>query len=262
MRKLTIEEMQELAESKGGKCLSPVYVHIHDYLEWQCANGHRWKALPSSIRQGRWCARCVADRRKNTLDEMRKLATAKSGRCLSMQYVNYQTPLEWECSAGHVWRARPNGIKQGSWCLECAGKIRTIEDMRHLAESRGGKCLSPQYINTYTKLEWECAEGHRWWAKPNSIQQGKWCPTCSGNAKKTIEEMRLLAQSRGGKCLSNRFVNVITKLQWECAQGHRWWTNPSNVLRGHWCPKCAGLDKKTVTEMTLLAQEQGGAGGD
>lgn len=65
----------------------------------------------------------------------------------------------------------------------------TIDDMCKVAEARGGKCLSDEYINGKTKLEWECKEGHMWWAIPNSVRgQGRWCPDCAGNIKKHIDE--------------------------------------------------------------------------
>lgn len=57
-----------------------------------------------------------------------------------------------------------------------------IEDMRNAAEFRGGKCLSTSMTkgDLYTKLEWECHEGHHFWASPYTIlKAGHWCPTCS-----------------------------------------------------------------------------------
>ena len=36
----------------------------------------------------------------------------------------------------------------------------TIKDMQGIAEARGGKCLSTEYVNSNTHLEWECSEGH------------------------------------------------------------------------------------------------------
>ena len=59
-------------------------------------------------------------------------------------------------------------------------------------------------------------------------------------AKLTIEEMRELAESRGGKCLSEKYVNACTKLHWQCAKGHEWEATPGNVKNAHtWCPVCA-----------------------
>ena len=95
-----------------------------------------------------------------------------------------------------------------------------IEEMRNLAEKRGGKCLSTEYKNVSTKLKWECEKGHAWEARPNDIKDSHWCPICAGNVPLTIEEMQKLAEKKGGKCLSTEYVNNRTKLKWQCSEGH------------------------------------------
>ena len=56
-----------------------------------------------------------------------------------------------------------------------------------------------------------------------------------------IEDMRQAAEFRGGKCLSESMVtgDLYTKLEWECAFGHRFEATPALVLLGgHWCDEC------------------------
>jgi nucleoside-diphosphate-sugar epimerase len=56
-----------------------------------------------------------------------------------------------------------------------------------------------------------------------------------------IDDMRGAAAFRGGKCLSNSMMpgDMATKLDWECAFGHRFLASPALVLQGgHWCPEC------------------------
>lgn len=53
--------------------------------------------------------------------------------------------------------------------------------MKALAEERGGKCLSEEYVSQTRKLKWQCSDGHTWEAVPNSIKQGSWCPYCNIN---------------------------------------------------------------------------------
>jgi hypothetical protein len=57
-RKLTIDEMQQIAKEKDGKCLSTEYINIHTHLLWECSNGHKWKAIPKSVKRGTWCPIC------------------------------------------------------------------------------------------------------------------------------------------------------------------------------------------------------------
>ena len=56
-----------------------------------------------------------------------------------------------------------------------------IEDMRGAAAYRGGKCLSGSMTkgDLYTKLQWECHDGHTFWASPYTVlKAGHWCPVC------------------------------------------------------------------------------------
>jgi hypothetical protein len=200
--------------------------------------------------------------------QLQALARARGGKCLSNAYITSQTPLAWCCEAGHMWETTPNEIRNGTWCPYCAGKRKTIETMRLLAASKGGKCLSTEYKGGRTKLTWQCAEGHQWEAGPESITSGKWCPRCgrtrAGTKRKlTIEAMKQLATKRGGKCLSEKYVNFSTALQWECVAGHQWLAPPSSVRKGSWCSECArvegGLQRRlTIDEMQTLALRQGG----
>ena len=118
----------------------------------------------------------------------------------------------------------------------------TIEEMREIAEKRGGKCLSNTYVNAETKLLWECTEGHKWEATTCSVKYSfTWCPYCAGSIKLTIEEMHDIAVERGGKCLSNTYVNTGTKLLWECVKGHKWEEKPSSIKSGKWCIECSNI---------------------
>lgn len=56
-----------------------------------------------------------------------------------------------------------------------------IRDMNEAAEFRGGKCLSETMDkgDLHSRLEWECAEGHKFESAPLTILKGgHWCPEC------------------------------------------------------------------------------------
>jgi len=250
--------MQNLARKRGGRCLSETYISTDTKLKWECRKGHLWEAVPYSIKKGHWCPRC-AGLQKLTIEEMRTFAESKGGRCLSDHYVNALTKLRWQCKNRHEWEAMPAAVKKGTWCPKCARKQKlTIEEMRENAKKRGGKCLSYEYVNVATKLLWRCEKGHEWWAKPNSIRNGAWCPKCAGLQKLTIEEMREIARERGGKCLSEQYVNGVTKLKWQCSKGHVWEAVPTSVKYGRWCMVCARKPKGMICEMREVAISRGG----
>lgn len=165
------------------KCLSLEYNGVDGKLKWECHKGHKWESTPYYIKNGSWCPKCLG--RGKTIEEMHELAYRRKGKCLSEAYVNNSTKLSWQCEQGHSWEATPNSVQQGSWCPVCKRKEssrkqkKSITDMIKLARVKDGKCLSLEYVNAHTKLRWRCKKGHEWDAKPNNIQQGKWCPICA-----------------------------------------------------------------------------------
>jgi hypothetical protein len=252
-QKNTIEEMQALASKLGGKCLSPVYVNAFTKLRWECGQGHVFEASPHHIKRGRWCRICGNKRaiveRTMTMSEIQALATARKGKCLSESYTPGKN-LEWQCEHGHVWEAELHNVKSRSWCPICGHrrsgkKPLSIEEMRDIACSHGGKCLSTSYQNTDSKLQWECSKGHTWLAIPSAVKKGHWCPECAGVKRLTIENAKELARTRGGECLSKEYHSSGGRLKWRCAEGHTWVGQYSNVAWGRWCPECAaGLGER------------------
>ncbi len=265
MPKLTIEEMQQIARERGGKCLSKKYENAKTKLIWQCIKGHTWEAEPDKIKRGGWCPECGGSQRA-TIEQMQEVAKKRGGNCLSKEYVNNVTKLKWQCKKGHEWEAVPHNIEKGRWCPECADqknklpkKRYTIEDMQQIALEHGGKCLSNEYVNTTTKLKWQCEKGHIWETAPRLVMYQKaWCPKCGGTKKMTIEDMEKIAKKYGGRCLSRKYINNRTKLTWQCKEGHEWEAMPIYIIEGTWCSECAGVKKATIEEMQEIAESRGG----
>lgn len=145
-------------------------------------------------------------------------------------------------SCGHEWRIR--NVCEQNWCPECAAKSRrkTLDDAKNLAISKGGICLSTEYVNNNTKMSWQCGVGHCWEATYNCIQN-HWCPYCSNHMKHSLEDAKNLAASKNGECLSETYENNRTKMLWQCVAGHKWLANYNNIKNNHWCPVCSGRMK-------------------
>ena len=372
-KRKTIKDCHDIALSKGGKCLSNEYVNDRTKLKWQCSEGHTWLARPKDIKgRSSWCPQCAStfhiseelcratfeqifkvqfnkikpswirnqrgykleldgyneklgiafeyqgiqhyksrfyddekslakrishDRLKKslckknnvhlivityrnnllnlpnlieknlqrsdynisgydfsteidfnvvkvhrkTLDKMNSYAKTRGGKCLSTKYIDSNTKLKWQCSKGHTWMATSKIVVQKTWCLICSGNAKlSIEVMKQWAAKKGGECLSTRYVNNMTNLKWKCNKGHIFTMKPNSIKSSRtWCPTCSGNVRLTIEIFNQIAKSRGGKCLSTKYVNNQTKLKFQCAKNHVWMATPFAIKnKKTWCPNC------------------------
>jgi argininosuccinate lyase len=109
---------------------------------------------------------------------MQNIAIDNGGKCLSKQYIDEHTLLEWMCEKGHTWDSAYKIVNQGGWCVQCLQKKKTkedyLEDMKQVAIDKGGKCLSTKYIKSNSKLEFKCALEHYWLATPNKIKMGRW----------------------------------------------------------------------------------------
>jgi hypothetical protein len=309
MKKNTIQDMQKIAESRGGKCLSDSYIDSKTKLKWQCKEGHTWKANSGNIKSAKWCPICSAGLNERICRKFFETLFQKDfprarpkwlmgskgrsfeldGYCkdleLAFEYhgeqhyqlnkrfherIPFEQRKEYDrlkrefCRQNNVvlieipYTVKPADMQKyiNSKCLEQdihppetqlidykqfegVYSPNLLEKTKNIAESKGGKCLSTKYIDSDTKLEYECKNGHRWFVRPSNIARGIWCPRCSGTVKHTLEDMQKLARYKGGNCLSVEYFNTRTKLEWQCKFGHIWKTIPASVIQGYWCPECA-----------------------
>jgi len=190
-------------------------------------------------------------------------AKKNGGDCLSSEYEGPHTALKWQCRKGHTWLAIPNSIRRGTWCPTCRGRNPRIEDMGAIASERGGKLIASHIPDSSTKIEWECTDGHRWFASPTDIKRGRWCPKCkaeqvSARFKGCLQDMQALGQARGGRCLSQVYQDSQHKLLWQCQKGHQWQAIPQGITRGQWCPQCEGSLPRSLEDAWEVARDRGG----
>jgi|GEM_PF-1128623 len=87
--------------------------------------------------------------RKHTLEYMQEVAGLRDGKCLSSEYINLVSELQWECSEGHVFKQLPaKVIHRNSWCPVCNINVgeelcRTI--FEHIFKEKFISC-KPQWL--------------------------------------------------------------------------------------------------------------------
>lgn len=192
-----------------------------------------------------------------TPDELHSVAGQNGGRCLAAGHVTGSTNVEWECAAGHRWFTTPDGVRRGAWCSVCGEmgqRERLLAEARRTAELRGGRYLDAAQPGQRCHLQWECAQGHRWIARPENIQRGRWCQQCADQRRRAayLDEARRIAGVRGGRCLSTSCTNSSTKLQWQCADGHRW---SAPLARVKTLARCAVRARKRIPLLGELPTE-------
>ncbi len=255
--KYSIVDLQKYASSKGGKCLSYTYDGYHEHHLWECSKEHIWKATWTNIKDGKtWCSECHKE--KYNIENLKNLASTRGGYCLSEEYIDAQEKYIWKCSEGHTWEAQWYNIQNGTWCSKC--RKLSLEIAQETAEEKGGVCLSSEYINDKTNMLWECVNGHIWESTLNSIrQQNVWCIICKGK-KLELKIAQNIADERGGKCLSKKYINCDALLKWMCEKEHIWQATIASVKHSNrWCPKCWRLSiQPTVEQLSKIAQIRGG----
>lgn len=158
-KKLTLNDLQQMALEKGGMLLSTEYVNARALLTWRCAQRHIWQATAGNIRsRNSWCPECARQSRKLSLSDMHRLAETFDGECLSHQYISQHVKLQWRCRRGHIFWLAPNNIarspggkRKPTWCQLC----RRIDDASSASKtllvlqsgkSKGRHGSSPTYI--------------------------------------------------------------------------------------------------------------------
>lgn len=243
--RLNIEYFQDYAKNKGGRCLSKVYKLKRAPLLFQCQKGHEFLLAPSKLfERGYWCPTCTGRKRRHSASSINEHCKTRNWKFLSKEFRTVDDKYLFECDKGHKVKMIAQNVLKNVGCRTCAGKaLLSIDDFHAIAKVKGGKCLSTRFKTSKDKLEFECKEGHRWKASASSVKNsGAWCRKCAGLELGTIEEMQQLAESKGGKCLSKKYVNNATKLKWQCANGHTpWHATPRDIKHSDsWCPYCTG----------------------
>lgn len=193
-----------------------------------------------------------------SIEDLQEFAKNKQWLLLSTTYINNRTKLFWQCSLNHTWFATWGSIhKLHTGCPVCSGLSKpSIAEIQLLASSRGGSLLSTVYVNSQTKLLWQCGNGHQWEAKYGDIKNKPyWCRQCSNRVKPNIQKLQQFTLLKGGKLLSNKYSNNKAKLNWECCKGHIWSARWKDVnVNDSWCPECSSF--KTENQVKQLLENK------
>lgn len=123
-------------------------------------------------------------------------------------------------------------------------KARTTRKLVGSIAVRYGRLLN-KFVDLNTFVRIECARGHVFKLRPRHVFAGQWCVQCGRIERELLkvallDRCRALAKERGGKFLSEKYVNARSLLDWRCHRGHTWSASLDNVMnKESWCPTCA-----------------------
>jgi hypothetical protein len=133
----------------------------------------------------------------------------------------------------------------------------TPEKMAAVLTTRGFSPRDAWPSKHSEKVWWTCSEGHEWAALYSSLQQGKGCPHCSGNAPVTPEKMAAVLTPRGFSPRDAWPSKHSEKVWWTCSKGHEWAARYNHLQQGTGCPHCAGVSPQTPEKMAAVLTPRG-----
>lgn len=128
-KRITLAQAQARLDADGrGIRIVSGYSKLGANAEFECANGHRYRAIVHNVvnnRQG--CMRCYKNRNVPSAAEIsRRLNAHGRGMRMIGKYVNMNTKVEFACRKGHVVLARAADIiNRGHGCAKCYGASRS-----------------------------------------------------------------------------------------------------------------------------------------
>ncbi len=82
------------------------------------------------------------ERQEYYFNRLKDYVAKKRGKCLSDEYINKKTKMDFQCENGHIWKATPHTIiKCNCWCLVCAKEEKkrgTFSNFKKYVESKRG----------------------------------------------------------------------------------------------------------------------------
>jgi len=195
------------------------------------------------------------------LSKVQLIAKSQGGKCLSTEYTNAHTKLNFTCKNKHFFSASPATVLRGTWCKKCAHKKTHIqqktpyEKIKSMTEKSNFVLLTEkfEYEATSTPKKYgkfrfkiKCTQNHISHKSLDSLKNRTQCNTCSYNNRNAhlridIKQVSKLAFDRGGKLISESYKNNNQILNWECKAGHQFTAKYNNVKNGTWCPTCSRI---------------------
>ncbi len=168
-------------------------------------------------------------------------------------YVNTHTKIRVKHNkCGNIYKVTPSHFIKGSRCPYCSGKAKKTDAQfkQEVYDLVGNEYeFLDSYVNAKTKLRVKHDNcGNTYKVMPYAFLQGKRCPYCYGNIKKTDADFKKEVFDLIGDeyIFLDTYVNAYTKLKVKHSKcEHVYEVKPNNFLNGSRCPYCFGTPKKT-----------------
>lgn len=155
-----IHDLKQYAASKGGHCLSSVYLGSRSSYLWKCEKAHRWESSWMSVKRGSWCPKCRGFNK--TLLEANREIHVLGFKLIANEFLGTNFKYDFRCSKDHTWNAKFSLLRG---CPYCAGQKPTPENNLLLKHPEVAAMLDPvQGIDPRTILPGSSLK--YWWITP------------------------------------------------------------------------------------------------
>ena len=111
-----------------------------------------------------------------------------------------------------------------------------------------------EYVNLRTKVKCVCPKHGEFWSRPDHLMNGHGCPKCAcerthSKQKLTEEEVKgRINKIFNGKYDTSKlkYVNQYEKVTLICPVHGEFQSLPIHLFKGHSCPKCGNVGRKTT----------------
>ena len=250
----------EIAKQADGWDPTDVSFGSSKLRDWKCELGHKWVTSCNSrtSKEITGCPICSNQRLLKGFNDLTtkfpEIAKQADGWEPSEVSGGAKAKANWICNLGHKWSATISSrTSMNLGCPFCSNQkiLKGFNDLEsqfpELAIQAVGWDPSKVSPGTAAKRRWKCANDHVWVTSVSlRTKRGLGCPYCSG--QKLLEGFNDLktkfpeiASEAYGWNPSKIYVGNVTKREWMCDYGHRWFATPQQRTRSlTGCPTCMG----------------------
>lgn len=194
--------------------LSPSMIECgsHRNYWWTCVNSHSYLANPHNRTSGSTgCPYCVNLKILRGYNDLMTLnpsigkewhPTKNENLKPTMVGTGYYKKVWWKCSKGHEWETSVNKRNQGRNCPICSNKkvligfndlVTLRPDIALEWNSEKNTGLMPTDVTQFSnkKIWWTCIAGHTWKTSISHRSNGRGCPICTSERRKSFPEIAI-----------------------------------------------------------------------
>jgi hypothetical protein len=258
--KKRLQDMQELAFSRNGKCTAKEFLGELVPISFECECGSQWIAAPTSIDRGSWCARCssgLGERMARTgMQQLfgkqfppaspKWLINPKTNRPLRYDGFNKELKIAFEHQGRQHDELSPGLFHRKKNIFENQKYLDSLKVS--LSKKHRVKLIfipeMPARLKQTDFKDYIENELKRLKIKlPTDFEKIEllWNEAYSSKDLNAMEYIRNYAKQKGGECLSPQYFGGSHKYKFICAENHTFEMAGTKIKQGRWCRKCASI---------------------